>query len=197
METYLNPQDSTVVKTKNVFAWGNQYQKKGKGVFGYVEEENRLSPEIDTTWKNIGTMKYGERQQMELRSRESLLVLQEIHSSAGQDAAIEISSGSAAYILLNGKYITAYFPQPGVEFQKKVLVLPVKKGNNQLIIKFFNRNTEELMYSLKPLNEWVVYRMKLPSFNLNSTATHQLTVKAANPPSKVAPLEMSNIRVKM
>ena len=197
METYLNPQDSTVVKTKNVFAWGNQYQKKGKGVFGYVEEENRLSVEIDTTWKNIGTMKYGDMQQMELRSRESLLVLQEIHSSAGQDAAIEISSGSAAYILLNGKYITAYFPQPGVEFQKKVLVLPVKKGNNQLIIKFFNRNTEELMYSLKPLNEWVVYRMKLPSFNLNSTATHQLTVKAANPPSKVAPLEMSNIRVKM
>ena len=197
METSLNPQDSTVVKTKNAFAWGNQYQKKGKGVFGYVEEENRLSVEIDTTWKNIGTMKYGEMQQMELRSRESLLVLQEIHSSAGQDAAIEISSGSAAYILLNGRYITAYFPQPGVEFQKKVLVLPVKKGNNQLIIKFFNRNTEELMYSLKPLNEWVVYRMKLPSFNLNSTATHQLTVKAANPPSKVAPLEMSNIRVKM
>ena len=197
METSLNPQDSTVVKTKNAFAWGNQYQKKGKVVFGYVEEENRLSVEIDTTWKNIGTMKYGEMQQMELRSRESLLVLQEIHSSAGQDAAIEISSGSAAYILLNGKYITAYFPQPGVEFQKKVLVLPVKKGNNQLIIKFFNRNTEELMYSLKPLNEWVVYRMKLPSFNLNSTATHQLTVKAANPPSKVAPLEMSNIRVKM
>ena len=197
METSLNPQDSTVVKTKNAFAWGNQYQKKGKGVFGYVEEENRLSVEIDTTWKNIGTMKYGEMQQMELRSRESLLVLQEIHSSAGQDAAIEISSGSAAYILLNGKYITAYFPQPGVEFQKKVLVLPVKKGNNQLIIKFFNRNTEELIYSLKPLEKWTVYRMKLPSFNLNSTATHQFNVKAANPPSKVAPLEMSNIRVKM
>ena len=197
METSLNPQDSTVVKTKNAFAWGNQYQKKGKGVFGYVEEENRLSVEIDTTWKNIGTMKYGEMQQMELRSRESLLVLQEIHSSAGQDAAIEISSGSAAYILLNGRYITAYFPQPGVEFQKKVLVLPVKKGNNQLIIKFFNRNTEELMYSLKPLEKWTVYRMKLPSFNLNSTATHQFNVKAANPPSKVAPLEMSNIRVKM
>ena len=197
METSLNPQDSTVVKTKNAFAWGNQYRKKGKGVFGYVEEENRLSVEIDTTWKNIGTMKYGERQQMELRSRESLLVLQEIHSSAGQDAAIEISSGSAAYILLNGRYITAYFPQPGVEFQKKVLVLPVKKGNNQLIIKFFNRNTEELIYSLKPLEKWTVYRMKLPSFNLNSTATHQFNVKAANPPSKVAPLEMSNIRVKM
>ena len=197
IETSLNPQDSTVVKTKNAFAWGNQYRKKGKGVFGYVEEENRLSPEIDTTWKNIGTMKYGERQQMELRSRESLLVLQEIQSSANQDAAIEISSGCAAYIILNGKYITAYFPTPGVEFQKKILVLPVKKGNNQLIIKFFNRNTEELMYSLKPLEKWTVYRMKLPSFNLNSTATHQFNVKAANPPSKVAPLEMSNIRVKM
>ena len=197
IETSLNPQDSTVVKTKNAFAWGNQYRKKGKGVFGYVEEENRLSVEIDTTWKNIGTMKYGDMQQMELRSRESLLVLQEIHSSAGQDAVIEISSGSAAYIILNGKYITAYFPTPGVEFQKKILVLPVKKGNNQLIIKFFNRNTEELMYSLKPLNEWVVYRMKLPSFNLNSTATHLFNVKAANPPSKVAPLEMSNIRVRM
>ena len=197
IETSLNPQDSTVVKTKNAFAWGNQYRKKGKGVFGYVEEENRLSVEIDTTWKNIGTMKYGERQQMELRSRESLLVLQEIQSSANQDAAIEISSGCAAYIILNGKYITAYFPTPGVEFQKKILVLPVKKGNNQLIIKFFNRNTEELMYSLKPLEKWTVYRMKLPSFNLNSTATHQFNVKAANPPSKVAPLEMSNIRVRM
>lgn len=74
----LKSQNSTVVKTKNAFAWEIN-TGKGKGVFGYVEEENRLSPEIDTTWKNIGTMKYGERQQMELRSRESLLVLQEIN----------------------------------------------------------------------------------------------------------------------
>lgn len=113
-------------------------RKRGFRVCG--KKAVRLSVEIDTTWKNIGTMKYGDMQQMELRSRESLLVLQEIHSSAGQDAAIEISSGSALYILLNGRYITAYFPQPGLN-SRKVLVLPVKKGNNQLIIKFFNRNT--------------------------------------------------------
>lgn len=109
---------------------------------------------------------------MNFSQREACAWFCKIQSSANQDAAIEISSGCAAYIILNGKYITAYFPTPGVEFQKKILVLR-KKGNNQLIIKFFNRNTEKLKSAVtKPLEKWTVYRMKLPSFNLNSTATH-------------------------
>jgi len=197
-ETVLTPDRQSVERIKkNSVVCKNQYRKNEKGVFGYLEEENKGTVSIGDKWTKTDAAIGGAMRQLNLSPREGMVILQEIESTVSQQAAFEINSSSAAYILVNGVHITAYFPETEGIVQQKIIVIPLKKGRNQLVVKFFNRHTEKLSYSIHSLDEWVVYRKTLPSFGLNHSETHQLSVKDANPPSKVAPLELSNMRVKM
>lgn len=177
------------------FKFGNLYTKRGRGVFGSVEEENQET--IDTSnWKKIENVKYGEKQEMELNPRQSVLFLQEIESAENQKIAVEIGSGNGVYLLLNGKYITAHLLPTQDEYQKEIVVLPLKKGKNQLLIKYFNHKADKLYFSIAPMSSWKYYKLKLPAFKLKNTVIHQLSIKESNPDSKVSPLRMNNVEVR-
>ena len=81
------------------------------------------------------------------------------------------------------------------DYQKEIVVLPLKKGMNQLIIKYFNRLTDQLNYSIAPLTGWMYYKMKLPEFRLKNAPLHQISIREADPGSKVSPLRMNNVEV--
>lgn len=194
----LNP--STTIERVDLnapfdFRFGNLYTKNGKGVFGYVEEENQ---EIINTsnWKKIENFNYEEKHEMELNPRQSVLFLQEIESTGNQNKAVEIGSGNGVYLLLNGKYITAHLLPTQDEYQKEIVVLPLEKGKNQLLIKYFNHKADRLNFSITPMSGWIHYKMKLPAFKLKKSATHQLSIKESNPDSKVSPLRMNNVEVR-
>lgn len=174
---------------------GNIYKKRGSGVFGYVAEENQENVDI-SDWERIVGFKYGEKMEMELSKRGSVLFLQEIETKADRSVAVEIGSGNGVYILLNGKYITAHCLPERPDYQKEIVILPLKKGKNQLLIKFFNRFADNLQYSINPLTGWINHTMKLPEFKLNNSSTHQLSIKEADPDSKVSPLRMNNVVVR-
>ena len=194
----LNP--STTIERVDLnapfdFRFGNLYTKNGKGVFGYVEEENQEN--INTSnWKKIENFNYEEKHEMELNPRQSVLFLQEIESTENQNIAVEIGSGNGVYLLLNGKYITAHLLPTQDEYQKEIVVLPLEKGKNQLLIKYFNHKADRLNFSITPITGWIHYKMKLPAFKLKKSATHQLSIKESNPDSKVSPLRMNNVEVR-
>lgn len=177
------------------FRFGNLYTKNGKGVFGYVEEENQGNI-YTSNWKKIENFNYEEKHEMELNPRQSVLFLQEIESTENQNIAVEIGSGNGVYLLLNGKYITAHLLPTQDEYQKEIVVLPLEKGKNQLLIKYFNHKADRLNFSITPITGWIHYKMKLPAFKLKKSATHQLSIKESNPDSKVSPLRMNNVEVR-
>ncbi|MHB9055439.1 MAG: alpha-L-fucosidase [Paludibacteraceae bacterium] len=185
---------SKMVKIPVGVKFGNLYTKKGSGIFGYVAEENHENADI-SDWEKITNFNYVVKQEKELSPREGVLFLQEIESTENRPAAVKIGSGNAAYILLNGKFITAHLLPTKEEYQKEIVVLPLKKGKNQLIIKYFNRHINKLNYSIELLTGWRYYKMKLPEYNLSNLPVHQLTIRAANPDSKVSPLRMNNIEI--
>lgn len=196
----LDEDKSWKMKPKYSVQWGQLYTKTGKGVFGYVEEENQANinqQEIDTIWKKVEGFVYDKKHELKLFPRQSVLYLQEINSSEDQEIAVEIGSGNAAYILLNGQYLTAHFSPDRINYQKETVLLPLRKGNNQLVIKFYNGFEEHLNYSIKPLNEWNMYSKKLNKTSLRNTADHTITIRLANPPSAVTPLRMNNIKIKL
>ncbi len=195
----LNPERAERVRTaKNSVNWGKLYRKPGRGVFGWVEEENGgLTNPADEQagWKEVAAFAYGQLQQQKLSQRGSILFLQEIDSDREQDIAVEIGSGNAAYVLLNGEYVTAHFSPERIAYQKEIVILPLKKGKNQLVVKFYNGFEKTLQYSLKPLQEWTVYRQKLPPVRFRKNGCQQISIRDANPASRVAPLRMSNLRM--
>lgn len=175
--------------------WENIYQKAGRGVFGFVPEESDEAGTVDPDkeWIKLHGFTYGKKLSLPLGQRRSVLFLQEIESDKEQIIAVEIGSGNAVYILLNGKYITAHFSPERVNYQTELVLLPLQKGKNQLIVKYYNGFEKELFYSITPLEEWKFYTQKLPPVRLSGEDVHSFSVRESNPVSKVSPLRMNNI----
>ena len=110
---------------------------------------------------------------------------------------MEIGSGNAVYILLNGRYLTAHFSPERVNHQTETVLIPLQKGMNQLVIKYYNGFEKELCYSITPLWEWRRYAQKLPTMQLSRQELHRLRLSDNNPLSKVSPLRMNNIEIKL
>ena len=195
----LQPTASKIVKLpENAVKWGDLYRKRGRGVFGNVEEEGKPYVNIadDDKWKKVTDFRYGEFIEENISPRASVVFLQEIQSDKAQEIAVEITSGNAVYILLNGEYITAHFSTQRLKTQKETLLLPLKKGDNQLIIKYYNGFEKSFSYGIKPLNEWTVYTQRLSPLTLDKKEFHSFSIRLANPDSKVSPLRMSNVKIK-
>lgn len=180
--------------------WGGLYTKRGRGVFGYLPEEGTIiSPEtLNQEWEQVEHFRYGEEHQKRLRPRGSILFLQEIKSSEDQTIAVKLGCGNAMYVTLNGEYITAHFSPDRISYQEELLLLPLKAGNNQLIVKYFNRFENDLKYSITPLKSWDIYAQPLKTIPLkDSDESHRISLRLAHPSSKVSPLRLSNLSIKL
>jgi len=180
---------TTMATDRNSVKWGDIYRKAGRGVFGFVPEESQEEYTIEPQFP------YGKKLSLPLGQRRSVVFLQEIESSKEQTIAVEIGSGNAVYILLNGNYVTAHFSPERVNYSTEIVLLRLQKGKNLLLIKYYNGFEKELCYSIIPLPEWKQYSQKLSPVRLSGEKTHTLTIRASNPESKISPLRMNNIEV--
>ena len=88
-----------------------------------------------------------------------------------------------------GTHVRGYVDNPNV-------FLPLKKGNNQLVIVYYNGFEKEFSYNITPLEQWSIYSQKLSPIKLDTDRDfHTLSVRDAQPISNVEPLRMSNIQV--
>ncbi|MFA7451025.1 MAG: alpha-L-fucosidase [Bacteroidales bacterium] len=168
--------DSAVIRTDSAaVVWGALYQKQGRGVFGFVEEEGRglVEPRVAAGWEEVPGFSYGTQQTLPLNPRQSILLLQEITAREAQTVAVEIGSGNGVYILLNGNYLTAHCMPERISYQRELVLLPLQEGKNQLLVKLYNAFEDQLHYSLTPLWQWTQYRQTLP---LELLPTHSVTL---------------------
>lgn len=162
--------------------WGSLYRKPGRGVFGNVEEEGvgEVDPKRPgSRWVAVTDFRYGESYSEPILPRESVLFLQEIESLLEQTIAVKLTSGNAAYVLLNGEYITAHFSPQRVEKQEELLLLPLRKGKNQLVVKLYNGFGNVLHYGIEPLEEWAIHTVKLEPVRLGREEFHHVSLRAA------------------
>ena len=145
-------------------------------------------------WLELNDFPYGCKLELELNQRGSILILQELIAKKDMEIALDVGSGNGMYLLLNGNYITAHCLTHRPSYQKEIVVLQLKKGVNQIVMKYFNRFEESLQFSITPLDEWVEYSTEsaIPS---GAKGIKTLQVFDADATSKVAPLRMNNIRI--
>lgn len=189
----LQPASSKKVTIpRNSVKWTNLYRKAGRGVFGNLSEEGNLI--VDTSeWQKVSNFDYYKTHKENILPRQSIVFLQEIESDHKQTVAVRIGSGNGAYIILNGEYITAHLLPDRLKSQDEIVLLPLKKGLNQLVIKYYNGFEKELSYSITPLYEWIIYQHKLASKKLEKEEYHSLSLTSEDAESNVSPLRMNNI----
>lgn len=193
----LKAEGSKLMKLQsNTVKWGSLYRKPGRGVFGAVEEEGVFPTDAkseDSRFKPVSDFEYGKTYVEQILPRASVVLLQEIESAKEQTIAVEVGCGNGAYVLLNGEYITAHLSPERIRHEKEIVLLPLKKGQNQLVVKLYNGYEKELNYSLELLEEWSLHAQKANKMEIGK----ELNVRSANPSSKVEPLRLSNLTIKL
>ena len=196
----LNTDQTTALKaatTKRSVKWGDLYRKPGRGVFGNLEEEGKdyINTKHEEGWINVTDFNYSEPYTEDILPRESVVFLQEIDSDRDQTAAVKVAGGNGVYILLNGEYITAHLSPERLKSQEEIILLPLKKGTNQLVVKFYNGFEYEFTYSITPIYEWLVYEKKLDQQKLKGKEFHKVSLRSADSESHVSPLRLNNVVV--
>lgn len=195
----LQPTRTTIKKLNSrTVSWGTCFTKPGRGVFGFVQEENSPLIDVDTdsTWQ-IVTADLSQTDTLTLQPRQSRLFLQQITSTKAQTIAVEVESGNALYVLLNGKYITAHFSPERTEHNREIILLPLQKGNNQLVMKVYNGYNTFSPFAVRLLSSWNEHSMVYPSVAVSHNNYHTLQIKRIDTPSKVSPALLHNINIKL
>ena len=68
---------------------------------------------------------------------------------------------------------TAHLSEKGKLYNKESVVLPLQKGKNQLVIKLYNRFEKKICFSIKPEEEYKVYKQEMGTFPLEPGISQQ------------------------
>lgn len=184
----------------NTVIWGPAFRKAGRGVFGNVVEEGMAPVDLDilnTEWTALPAFQPGIVYAEKIEPRGSVIFLHEISSSREQMVAVEITCGNGVYILLNGEYLTAHLSPMRISAQKELLLLPLKKGTNQLIIKYYNGFDKTFTYGVNPLSSWKIYSQRLDPVTVQKEKDHAVSLRAGDASSHVSPMRLHNLQVEI
>lgn len=186
--------DDTAVK------WGNAYTVRLGGIFGNVPFEGMSYINVDggrVKWNKIENYRVGDLQNRNVLPFYSEYMLVELNASRDLYYPVYVVSGNSAYVLLNGEYISAEFSDKRHERSQKLLLLPLKKGKNQVLLKAYNRYSRSFSFGLKPVGEWNVYRLDCEKTNTSVEKRHTIEVQAVDRISKMVPMSLENIRLEL
>lgn len=179
--------------------WGGIFVKRSGAVFGDLAEEQKDTL-IDTNaepWKPWEHFQYGKRYELSVRKRSAMVILQEITTPEDAETAVEITAGNALYVLLNGEYVTADFPMARLKEQKTFLLLPLKKGKNQLVVKCYNRHEETMPFAMTFPTNWKTYLLPCKGNHPMEKNTNTITLTRGDNMRPATPLCLPNVKLKL
>lgn len=178
--------------------WGNAYTVRGGGIFGNVPFEGRGIIDVEKgkiKWNKIEGYRPGKLETRFALPFQSEFMLVEINASRDLNYPVKVIAGNSAYVLLNGEYISAEFSDKRPDRSEKLLVLPLKKGLNQILIKTYNRYSKSFTLGLQSVDSWNVYRFDCEKVNTVVEREHTVELRADDRISKMVPMSLENIRI--
>ena len=100
-------------------------------------------------------------------------------------------------VYLNGKLIAKHLNPYRTKFRTEKVILPLKKGKNQVILRSYNRFEDEAAYLLRPAEEQKAYRQDFILPDAVNKKEHSLTIKPHNPSSPHTDAELFNLRIRL
>ena len=144
-------------------------------------------------WNLIPDWKNGVVENMDSKPMESLFVLQEITVGVDQNELIEIQSGSGVIVWLNGENLVKHNNIRGTKLNKELVLLSLKAGKNQLLIKFYNRYDYQNSYCINNAISRQIYCQKLSPHDFKGLNNCEL--RLYKPESEHQPIRMNNVKI--
>ncbi len=129
------------------------------------------------------------------RPRESVYYLQEVSSETAQPVLIRISSGDALQVYLNGEELAMHNHPRENSISTDLLLLNLKPGKNQLLIKFYNRYSYTHKFAVDTQPNATLYQMALPEFRLKPQAVNLIELLSADRKTPHDPGKLTNVSI--
>ncbi|RZK73320.1 MAG: hypothetical protein EOO92_18705, partial [Pedobacter sp.] len=142
---------------------GSFYSGPG-GVHGNLSAisiEKRWPQNNSPAWKEQSSWKNNETYEVPAEMNSATYLLQEITSESDQPYIIGITSGDAVTVSLNGKVLAEHNNPFKERSLKDVILLPLKKGTNKLVVKFYNGFQKSSVIGIHTNEEQVMYKKEL------------------------------------
>lgn len=121
------------------------------------------------------------------------LLVQEIESDKDQDVLFDIRSGNGIEVVLNGETLSKHLNTYRCTLRDEQVLLPLKKGKNTVVIRFYNRFEKELPWKFALADKQIVFKQQaevsIPE------GRHALSVAPAKPRSAHADIELNDIKI--
>lgn len=199
----LNEGTASPVNTlQGTIEWGPRYaygpvNSSFEGLPGKVQAI--LNPETDwlkkdaMKWSLVSEWQNAREEMMVARPMQQRYILQEIITEKNQYQLVEFGSGDGIQVWLNGEKLVCHNNPRGSRMNKETVLLPLKAGKNQLLVKFYNRYGYKMEYSINNQVPQTIYAQKLGKRNFSGVNNCEL--KPSNPGSPHQPIKMNNIRI--
>lgn len=169
--------------------FGEASVRRVGGIFGYIPKlpEARERFESDLWWQHISTN--DDVFSLPTGIISSIILVQDIQAKEATIVPISLSFGNGFLIELNGKQMAAELVRNN-DVNKQTILLPLERGVNRIVVKFFNRYDKMLNYGASYLNGYTTYTLPLERIDGMNSTLHLHTTDPAIP---LKPLSCSSI----
>ena len=154
---------------------------------------------IDTNLDKVPLRKGGEWKEMTeekitlpVNIIEDYFMMQTVESPKEQDILLDVAAGNGIELFVNGISVMKHLNPYRCKYREEKVLVHLKKGTNQLILRAYNRFEKETSFMLRPSSEQVIYKQSV----VLDTPTNRVKVRRTDLATQHTDTELHNLRVK-
>jgi alpha-L-fucosidase len=202
-EVILKPTDSIVLPQasmplfKTLYLNGPAYS----GIDNIPKNLEGIDPAINwpdssgTKWSAAGSYQNEKIYTLPAGMETAYFAYQQIESSTGGQALIEIISGEAVQVFLNGLQVYIANSRTKEDTTSHIILLDLKQGANQLVVKAFNNFHDSIPFGINTAIPQVLYRQALDPLQTNKNQLIPVSWKLTQPATPHQDLGLPNLRL--
>jgi len=173
--------------------WGKRYICGPE--FNLFDRASTIEASLDSVplrkggeWKEMAE----EKMTLPVKLINDYYLMQDVYSPKAQDILLDVASGNAIELFVNGVSVMKHINPYRCKYREEKVLVHLNKGNNQLVLRVYNRFENEITYLLRPAAEQVIYKQNVTL----DTPAERVKVRRTGLATQHTDTELHNLRVK-
>jgi alpha-L-fucosidase len=146
-------------------------------------------------WQLFPDWKSGSTYELPADMMTAYYLLQEVISKDARQALITVTSGDGLVVFVNGQQQFIHLNTERNPAPKHTILVPLKQGKNQILVKLFNNFEKQIKFSFGPAPEQVTYRKRLRDVKLQTSAVNTIQLSLHRPVTVHQDMMMRNLSI--
>jgi len=129
------------------------------------------------------------------RPFDCIVMMETISSPCDQEIVLEIGAGNGVDLYVNDVLVMRHLNPYRCAYREESVIIHLKKGDNKVAVRSFNRNERELKCKLKVSDDQAVYRTAVESVSLSPGRVNSVAVSRNGTDSPHRDCELHNLKL--